>query len=132
LAAALWAFIESNRPDLIVDYHEGFDFHRRGGRSLGSSVLYAPAPVAAELVPQLLAAVNGTISSPSKQFDPIPKPIVGSVIDAAWKRLGIAGIVLETTKAGQPIALRVEQHLCMTAALLDALEMAPVGAAAER
>ena len=123
LAAALWQLLESARPDLILDYHEGFDFYRRGGKSIGSTVLYSPLPVAAELVPGILAAVNDTIAVASKRFDPIPKPIVGSIIDAAWRRLGIAGIVLETTKADQPLDLRVGQHLLMSEALLRALGM---------
>lgn len=122
LARVLWEFIERQRPDWVLDLHEGFDFHQQNGRSVGSSIIYHPSRRAERLVPKMLAAVNGPIDDSSKQFVALSPPVDGSLARAAAEHLQVESMILETTNT-QPLPLRVRQHCAMVQRLLTELDV---------
>lgn len=114
LASALWDLAVRERPELVVDVHEGFDFYRRNPKSVGNSVVYVPHPVVgartARLARQLVRTMNAAIDEPSKHFSLLAPGPEGSYARSVTEELGIASLVLETTRVGQPLELRVAQH----------------------
>lgn len=126
LAPHVWALIERTQPDLVVDMHEGWDFHRRFPKSVGSSVTYVAGPTettARPLAEALIAAIDATIDAPDKRFSLLSPGPSGSVARSAAEALGIPSLVLETTRLGQPIELRVAQQELLVRTLLHELDM---------
>ena len=123
LARALWAAIHELQPDYVIDLHEGYDFHRHNKKSVGSSVLYYPSDAGERVARRLVKAVNVTIPERERRFALLRPPVRGSLVRAAQEQLGISSLILETTKNHQPLEVRVNQHLLMTAELLDHLGM---------
>jgi predicted deacylase len=125
LASALWELVVRERPDLVVDVHEGFDFYRQNPKSVGNSVVYVPHPVVgaktARLARHLVRVMNRTIDAPSKEFALLAPGPEGSYARSVTEELGIASLVLETTRVGQPLELRVAQHRRMLAEILAQL-----------
>lgn len=39
LASVLWSFVASQKPDWLIDMHEGFGFHQKERGSVGSSII---------------------------------------------------------------------------------------------
>lgn len=130
LARALWAAVEATKPDVLLDLHEGFDFHKQNRRSVGSSVLFYPSRANEERARRLTSAVNAGITERKKRFSLLRPPVTGSLARSAYERLGVVSMILETTKT-QPLHVRVGQHHLMVAQLLHDLGMlrhkAPAG-----
>jgi succinylglutamate desuccinylase len=123
LATALWRLLEQHRPDWVIDVHEGFDFHRRNPKSVGSSVTYVPharvGTCSGRLARQLVDAINPTIGDASKKFALLAPGPEGSFARSATEALGIPSLVLETTHGTQPLELRVSQHRALLGEALD-------------
>jgi succinylglutamate desuccinylase len=131
LGTALWRLLEQSQPDWVIDVHEGFDFHRRNPRSVGSSVTYVPhsrvGACSARLARQLVDTVNSTIDDPAKKFALLAPGPEGSFARSATEALGVPSLVLETTRVGQPLGLRVAQHRALLAQALDRIGSGKLG-----
>lgn len=121
LAHDLWALVERERPDWILDCHEGFDFTQRNPKSVGSSIIICTEARTRRRALGMLRAVNRTIEAPDLRFVLKGPPVLGSLVRAAHERLGIPGMILETTKKAQRLPLRVRQHRTMVRAFLSDL-----------
>ena len=127
LATAIWTNLAKLGPDWVLDLHEGWGFNRRNKKSMGSSVVVVPdARVVAKTRPlarRLVERVNATLPDPSRHFTVIEPGPAGSFARSATERLGIPSFVFETTRVGQPLELRVTQHLILVREALEALGM---------
>jgi succinylglutamate desuccinylase len=122
LATALWRVLERNAPDWVIDVHEGYDFHSRNSKSVGSSVTYVPharvGVCSGRLARQLVDGINSTIDDPAKKFVLLAPGPEGSFARSATEARGIPSLVLETTR-GQPLELRVSQHEALLGQALE-------------
>jgi len=113
-AEALWRVIVDERVTWLVDLHEGWDFHKINPKSIGSSVTWVPkarsADAALEMAKRVLGAINGAETRPRHPFVLVSPGPARSVARAVSEQHGIASLVIETTKVGQPIETRVVQH----------------------
>jgi len=117
LCRAIWAFVNEHKPDWVFDLHEGFDFHIRNSKSVGSSIISFPRH--SDFAKVLQRAVNAGIE-PERRFVVLAKsgPVAGSLARACAEQLGAKSFILETTFKGQPISLRTRQHRRMVATAL--------------
>ncbi|HJN89808.1 MAG TPA: succinylglutamate desuccinylase/aspartoacylase family protein, partial [Verrucomicrobiota bacterium] len=123
LATALWEFVGEQKPDWVIDLHEGFDFNQLNSKSVGSTIIDAKGKAAAIVVPLMLQAVNAEITDPKKKLIRLRYPVDGSLARAAHERLAATAMILETTSKSQPLSLRARQHRLMVHALLKHLQM---------
>lgn len=123
LSGALWELVCSQEPDWLIDLHEGFDFTRINGKSVGSSVIAAKEPEVVDQARGMLDDLNETIADPNKQFVLKGPPVAGSFALAAADVLGVKSMILETTFKDQRISLRCRQHRIMVGRLLGGLGM---------
>ena len=68
LAKAVWAFVKKQKPDWVIDLHEGFAINRQNPKSVGSSILCNPDVKTKPHFEHALAAVNASIDDPQKLF----------------------------------------------------------------
>jgi predicted deacylase len=110
------------RPVLVIDFHEGWGFHRRwlgvGPRSLGSTLSPSPAPLAQAVAQAAALDLNAGIPDPSRHFTVMPSTSnceIPSTLVCAAERLGLPALLVETTGQGdvQPLDLRVAQSLAV-------------------
>ncbi len=129
LAKAVWAFTKSQKPDWVIDLHEGFAINRQNSKSVGSSILCHPDDTTKPIFEHALAAVNASIDDPQKLFLLKSDSMTanGSLVRASMERLGAVGTILETTYADQPMAVRIRQHRLMVHRILRDLGMIPNG-----
>lgn len=121
----LWAFIQRQKPDWVVDLHEGSDFHNVNPESVGSSIVFFEAPEMVALAQAMQSDVNATIDNPERQIVlRTVGPIDGGLVRATVERCGAKGFCLETTYNYQPLSLRTRQHRIMVHRLLRHLDMA--------
>jgi predicted deacylase len=125
LAEALWQFVNEQKPDLVVDLHEGFDFHISNSKSVGSSIIFSASEVRTKHAQAMLAAVNKTVEDENRQFELLSKSgaAAGSLVRASTDTLGIDAFILETTFKDQPVSLRARQHRTMVSSLLQQIGM---------
>jgi predicted deacylase len=123
-APTIWELVASLRPDWVLDLHEGWGFNIANSRTVGSSIVAVTSPAEREAA-ALREVINRTIPRADRKFTLLGPGPDGSVARAVSDRLGIPSLVVETTRIGQPIALRVEQHLLIVRELLVRLEMLP-------
>jgi autotransporter-associated beta strand protein len=111
-AAALWAFTRAVSPQWLIDLHEGIGFSAVDPGTVGSSIIHMNESVTNVQVSRMLAAINATITDPSKKFSDLGSsgPIDGSLARASVEHLDSRGMIVETTSTGQELALRVSQH----------------------
>ena len=124
LATALWGYIGKQKPDWLIDLHEGIDFHQINSKSVGSSIIDVKGKAANAVVPKMLKAVNAGIPDPKKKLVRLRYPVDGSLARAAHEKLKATAMILETTSKSQPLSKRVRQHRQMVHALLSHLNMA--------
>ena len=123
LAMALWELIGKQKPDWLIDLHEGIDFHQINSKSVGSSIIDVKGKAADAVVPQMLKAVNAEIPDPKKKLVRLRYPVDGSLARAAHEKLKVTAMILETTSKSQPLSKRVRQHRQMVHVLLNHLNM---------
>jgi predicted deacylase len=123
---ALWEFIRAQRPDWVVDLHEGFDFHVVNSKSDGSSIIFFDTPEMQELATKIQKDVNAAIDDPQRKIVKLSNsgPVNGGLVRAAVERLGARGFCFETTYEKQPISTRARQHRIMVHRLMRELGMA--------
>ena len=121
LAKGIWQFIEQLQPDLVIDLHEGFDFHATNSKSVGSSVICKPGGGRSASGERMLAAVNSTIADPGRHFELLDRsgPAIGSLARACAEEQNVDAFILETTFKDQPFSLRTRQHRLMVSTLLS-------------
>lgn len=121
LAETVWEFVKSQKPDLAIDLHEGFDFHTSNSKSVGSSVICSPGDETTRLAKKMQKAVNATINIQKRNFDLLNRKgaVNGSLIRACADRLGLTAFILETTFKDQMLSLRTRQHRRMVSVLLN-------------
>jgi glutamine amidotransferase-like uncharacterized protein len=120
VAKSLWEFVEQQKPDIVVDLHEGFDFHVSNPKSVGSSVIFSKTDNRYSLAEKMLAAVNATVDDEERRFEMLSRSgaAKGSLVRACTDRLKIDSFILETTYKDQPLSLRARQHRLMVSTLL--------------
>jgi predicted deacylase len=125
LAETLWKFVSEQQPDLVVDLHEGFDFHISNPKSVGSSIIFSASEARTKHAQKMLAAVNGSVADEDRQFELLSKSgaASGSLVRACADSLGIDAFILETTIKDQPVSLRARQHRTMVSSLLRDIGM---------
>lgn len=125
IAAELWALVETQEPDWLLDLHEGYDIKRVNSKSVGRSVIACDDPLAREMAEVLVALADSTIESSEHYFTLLRNPIAGSLARAAWDRLGIRSMIVETTFKGGSVPARARRHRLLVHAVLTRLDMGP-------
>ncbi len=122
---ALWGFMRAQKPDWVVDLHEGFDFHIASSKSDGSSIIYFDTPEMQAIAAKIHEDVNATIDDPDRKLVKRSKsgPVNGGLVRASVEQLGARGFCFETTYQKQPISTRTRQHRIMVHRLMRELEM---------
>ncbi len=123
LALEIWELAKQNKPDWLLDLHEGSDFHQINKKSVGSSIIPTKGKGMEEAVTKALAAVNATIEDPRKKLVRLRYPVNGSLARAAHERLGARSMILETTVKDQPLSRRIRQHRLMVHAILEEIDL---------
>ncbi len=59
---------ELNDSDLIVDFHEGYDWHIQNDKSIGSTLTPSNTQMANQLTNKVLIKLNNTITDKNKKF----------------------------------------------------------------
>lgn len=126
LATDLWGFAVQQKPDWVIDLHEGYEFHishrpaKGKKRSVGSTIIYRASARLDPLVKQALTAANQHVTDPDREFVPLKRgPVSGSFARAAALKLTAQSMILETTSKNQPLSLRTRQHRAMMNSLLN-------------
>ena len=57
-----------NQSDLIVDLHEGYEYHIRYPKSMGSSIIPNKSKIANDIAYKMVQSVNGMITDKNKKF----------------------------------------------------------------
>ena len=124
-ARAVWELIRRQKPDWVVDLHEGYDFHVANPKSDGSSIIYFDTPEMQQLAAKIHTEVNATIEDPRRKIVMRSKtgPIDGGLVRAAVERVGAKGLCFETTYQKQPLSTRTRQHRIMVHCLMSQLDM---------
>lgn len=123
LAAAIWEFVRAQKPDWVVDLHEGGDYNATNRNSAGSSIIVGADEAARRCVTGMLDRVNATVTNRLLRFRQLGPGVDGSLMRAAREQLGARALILETTIKGQPISRRTRQHRVMVHSLLEQLGM---------
>ena len=123
LANAIWSTVEKYQPSLLIDMHEGYDFHKINSDSVGSSVIPDKTEHTRELAKSMLKTVNTSISDEQKKFSLLRYPVAGSLARAVHEKLNIPAMIIETTKKDQAITFRARQQRHMVHQALADLEM---------
>ena len=125
IVRALWEFIQAQRPDWVVDLHEGSDFYIVNPKSVGSSIVFFDTPEMNALAQKIQKDVNATITDPQREIVLRPDgPIDGGLVRATIERTGAKGFCFETTYNQQRLSLRTRQHRLMVHRLMRELDMA--------
>lgn len=107
--------INSNNIDFVLDFHEGYDYHKINVKSFGSTISYTfdKTGKAKDYGEIIVKKLNETINDEKKRFtllDPNYKPIKGTLLEFL-SELKISGILIETSGQNniQPLQKRLEQ-----------------------
>ncbi len=124
-AQAAWGFIRRQKPDWVVDLHEGYDFHVVNPKSVGSSITYFDTPEMNALAEKIHKDVNAAIADPKRKIVLRKEgPIDGGLVRATIERVGAKGFCFETTFNHQPLSVRTRQLRIMVHRLMRELDMA--------
>jgi predicted deacylase len=123
LARALWQLVVDERPDWVIDLHEGWGY-TASSQSMGSSVVRARHPQTDEATlrsaERAIAAANEIVTDRRKRFERIEPGPAGSFARSIVERLAIPALVLETTWV-EELERRVGLHERMLRAVLGEL-----------
>jgi len=125
-ANEIWQFVVRQKPNWLVDLHEAHTLHGTDSGSVGNALLVVPSPELTKAEPALLQAVNATIADRRYRFIVGRRPQDTTLARAAGEQLGIHAFIIETSKAGQTLAVRVAAHCAIVKALLMHLGMVAV------
>lgn len=96
---------------LVIDLHEGYDFHRRNPASIGSTV--SPTPDITGPAEQAVQRINAGIRDPVKRWQVLHgiSCDISGTLACYCLRAGISHILVETTGQNdiQPLELRKQQ-----------------------
>jgi hypothetical protein len=123
LATAIWELVETQKPDWVIDLHEGSGFRSQATNTVGSSIIPATSPEARQDAELMVRAVNETITETNRLFMLLRQPVQGSLARAAADDLGLRSMIVETSIRSQPLSLRARQHRLAVHALLQKLDM---------
>ena len=115
--------------DFIVDLHEGYDYHKRNSKSMGSSIIPNKSKLALTISNNVVNKVNSTIQEDDKKF------VVSDFYDKEdcylpdslacyCNRHKKDYLSIETTGLNenqQPIDIRVEHHLLLLKEIISKL-----------
>lgn len=104
------SLIKKENIDFILDFHEGWGFHKQNKKSIGST-LSATTPFSKKIANEIISLLNNEIEDENKQF------ILNEKVDELFtlrnysKRHGIHYILVETTGQNnvQPLCVRNKQ-----------------------
>lgn len=122
MATRLWEWVEALAPDVLLDLHEGVNYHAKTGRSVGNTILFVANERSRYLAMRMVVAANRLEPNYDQRFRPWKPPVIGGIARAASDQLGAIGMILETTRKG-PLERRVEQHWTMVTTLLEDMDM---------
>ena len=107
--------IKMNKIDFVLDFHEGYDFHKINESSLGTTITYTNDKTgkAEEIGEKIIDRLNETIIDKRKHFELLDfnyKPIDGTLLEYL-SGLNISGILIETSGQNniQPLNVRIKQ-----------------------
>ncbi len=123
LPAELWSWLRKFKPDYLLDLHEGTRFRAETTNSVGNTIISSSQPQARRMGRILVDALNASLETTNHHFLLLRNPIKGSLARAAADELGICSMIVETTRQGQPLALRVRQQRVAVRACLKELGM---------
>lgn len=124
LAVAIWKLVQEEKPDWLIDLHEGYDFKQVNAKSVGSSIIVFPTDDGQAAAQRMLQAVNATITNAALKFVKLSPPVDGSLARAAGSHRAMNAMILETTTKEQPLEKRVAQHHTMLRELFAYLKLA--------
>lgn len=101
------------RPSVVIDFHEGYSWHRKNFMSIGATLTIHEGRGAAKAA-RMLSALNSTIPSVKEQFSMFAReerPIAGTFSEYCDKHTSAAYILVEIAGQDdiQPLAERVRQ-----------------------
>jgi hypothetical protein len=115
-----------DKADFVLDFHEGWNFHRVEPTSLGSGLYSSNTPLSKSFSLDIINELNKTISEDKKKFvcGDTHKDIDGT-LNYYCKQINKNYILVETTGQNntQPLDLRVGQVLFIIDMLLNKLDM---------
>lgn len=128
LAQSIWAFVLKQKPDWVLDLHEGYQFNvshkpeKGKKKSVGSTIICHPEESVMALAKRMLKSANETVTDEERRFVLLPRgPVSTGLINAAVRKLGCQGMILETTSQFQPLSVRTRQHRRMVSVLMQHL-----------
>lgn len=127
IATALWNLVLEEKPNWVIDLHEGYEFNvshepkNGGSKSVGSSLIFSRKQSGMlELADSILEEVNGTISNANRKWTALSSgPVKGSLASACITQLEIPAVIIESTFKSQPLSLRSRQHRMVVSRILQ-------------
>lgn len=130
IAQHLWQFVEKQRPEWVLDLHEGYEFHvshrppEGKDKSVGSTLIFEKDPTLVAIARRMQQVANATVNDPDRRFVLLSRgPKETSLVRACTQHLNAKGMILETTFNHQPVSLRTRQHRVMVNVLMHRLGM---------
>ncbi len=122
LSRAIWSALKKYDVDWLMDMHEGIDYCKTSGSSVGQSLIYYPNSSTKNLASKIVAGLNKNISTSYKKFSLIDYPVKGSLARAAGQYLGVHSFIFETCD-NLYLSTRVNYQLQAAKTLLQELDM---------
>ncbi len=116
LAYEIYAVVLEFDPDWLLDLHEAEQFERFAPGALGQTFIYPEDAVSIDILKELLAAVNRTISAEDHHFLILRGAANGSLIQFA-QFAGAEAVIVESTQQ-LPLPERINHHRQAVASLL--------------
>jgi len=111
-----------HQSHLVVEFHEGWGFHKIQPKSLGSTIMPSNNSTAISVGVAINKNMNTTIDDPNKEFTLILDDSCGitSTLACYCEKTGIGHILIEITGQNdvQPLSLRKDQALLVVAVAL--------------
>ena len=119
LAASIYAVMAEYRPLWVVDLHEARVFERLQFDALGQTIIYPEDGAQIELIEQIIAGMNSSITENLHKFQVKRGGVAGGTISAS-RSLQLESFTVETTQE-LPLQDRIAQHLDAVRLLLSSL-----------
>ncbi|MEW6724396.1 MAG: succinylglutamate desuccinylase/aspartoacylase family protein [Bacillota bacterium] len=119
-ARAIWSAMQRYGIDVLIDLHEGSNFHRVDSSSVGQSIIYYPSTRAKAMAYQAYTTLNRKVSLSREKFSLLRYPVKGSIARAAGQYLGIDAMIIETCTKNR-LSERIDYHLTAVRTILSYL-----------